>query len=72
MLQGLNLPILTDWTMFDLFTDPTGQKLATDRKSVAYSLTYRDDTRTLNSKEVDTAHTQILAALEKALDVRFR
>ncbi len=72
VLQGLNLPILTGWTMFDLFTDSTGQKLAADRKSVAYSLTYRDDTRTLKGKEVDDAHAKVLAALEKALDVRFR
>ena len=72
VLQGLNLPILAKWEMFDLFIDDSGEKIAADRKSVAYSLTYRDPARTLKSKEVDQTHAQVLAALEKALDVKFR
>jgi len=58
--------------MFDRFVDPSGEKLAADRKSITWSLTYRSPDRTLESAEVDAAHQKILEKLKKALPVEFR
>lgn len=57
--------LLIEYHCFDVFTDSTGEKLATDRKSMAYSFTYRSADRTLKSEEVDTAHKTILDHLAK-------
>ncbi len=67
-----NESLLVDYHCFDVFTDPTGEKLAKDKKSVAYSFTYRSADKTLKAKEVDSAHQKLLAHLEKALKVSFR
>ena len=69
---GLKEPLLTSATLFDVFTDPSGEKLAADRKSVAWTLYYRDRARTLESAEVDTIHTRVLEGLKKALPVSIR
>ncbi|MEO0018097.1 MAG: hypothetical protein RLZZ522_1380, partial [Verrucomicrobiota bacterium] len=65
-------PLLIAFKCFDVFTDPTGVKLLSDRKSVAYRFHYRAPDRTLKSDEVDAAHQRILAALTKNLGVKFR
>ena len=39
--SGLKEPLLIKAEVFDVFADPTGEKMANDRKSLAYSLTYR-------------------------------
>ena len=46
--------------------------MANDRKSLAYTLTYRSPERTLETAEVDLAHGRVLAGLEKALPVTIR
>ena len=58
--------------LFDVFQDPSGEKLAADKKSLAYSLTYRDLGGTLESATVDKAHAKILDGLQKKLKVQFR
>ena len=65
-------PLLVAFECFDVFTDPSGAKLAADRKSVAYRFHYRAADRTLKAEEVDAAHQKVLAALTRKLDVRFR
>ena len=65
-------PLLTDSECFDVFTDPSGEKLAADSKSVAYRFQYRAADRTLKAEEVDTAHQKVLEALTKSLGVKFR
>lgn len=65
-------PLLAGVSLFDVFSDPEGVKLPKDRKSLAYSLTYRDPTRTLESKEVDAAHARVVGALTGALPVSVR
>lgn len=65
-------PLLVSVTCFDQFNDPTGEKMPADKKSIAYSFTYRSDKGTLKQKEVDTAHDKLRAHLEKALPVTFR
>lgn len=65
-------PLFIASEVFDVFTDATGQKIAKDRKSIAWTLTYRSPEKTLESAEVDAAHQRILAALEKALPATVR
>jgi phenylalanyl-tRNA synthetase beta chain len=64
--------LLRSAELFDVFTDPSGQKLPADRKSLAYSLHYRADDRTLSAAEVEAAHGKVLDGLKKALPVEFR
>jgi phenylalanyl-tRNA synthetase beta chain len=65
-------PLLISTALFDVFTDPTGTKLAADRKSLAWTLTYRAPDKTLETAEVDATHNRIVSALEKALPVVVR
>jgi phenylalanyl-tRNA synthetase beta chain len=64
--------LLAGVELFDVFTDPTGQKVAADRKSMAYSLTYRAKDRTLTTEEVNAAHARLKDFLKAELDVVFR
>jgi phenylalanyl-tRNA synthetase beta chain len=70
--EGLE-PLLTDVELFDVFTDDQGVKLPADRRSLAYSLTYRAEDRTLRAEEVNAAHARLKAALQRAFaDLQFR
>lgn len=71
-LEKAKQPLLQKIELFDQFRDASGQKLAADRKSLAYTLTYRAPDRTLETAEVDTAHQTLLTTLEKALPVTLR
>jgi len=72
VLTSVNEPLLERWLLFDVFRDPSGEKLPADRKSLAWSLTYRHPERTLKSEEVDEAHGNIREQLRKQLSVQFR
>ncbi|MDA0766118.1 MAG: phenylalanine--tRNA ligase subunit beta [Verrucomicrobia bacterium] len=65
-------PLLVSSTCFDLYRDPSGEKLPADRKSIAYSFFYRHPERTLTGEEVDQAHAKILEHLKKSLPISFR
>lgn len=69
---GVKEPLLVKVELFDVFADPSGVKMAADRKSTAWTLTYRSADKTLETAEVDAAHARILAALEKALPATIR
>jgi len=70
--NGIKEPLLISTALFDVFTDPTGTKLAADRKSLAWTLTYRAPDKTLETAEVDATHNRIVSAIEKALPVVVR
>lgn len=57
-------PLLAEVTLFDVFTDATGAKIPADKKSLAYSLTYRSAERTLTTEEVNAAHAKLKARLQ--------
>ena len=59
--------LLVSCRLKEIFTDPTGEKLAADRKAVTYSFTYRDADKTLTAAEVDTAHAAVLKVLTEKL-----
>ncbi len=72
VLSKIKSPLLESFRLFDLFHDDSGQRLDAGKKSIAYSLTYRDRTRTLESSEIDKAHAEILDELKAKLPVEFR
>ena len=57
---------------FDIFTDDTGVKLPADRKSLAFSLTFRCAERTLTTEEVNAACDRLKGRLRERLGVEFR
>jgi phenylalanyl-tRNA synthetase beta chain len=65
-------PLLAGAEVFDVFSDATGEKLPADKKSTAWSLTYRAADRTLAASEVDEAHQRILKALLGTLPATIR
>jgi phenylalanyl-tRNA synthetase beta chain len=64
--------LLESYSLFDVFADPTGEKLDASKKSLAYSLTYRSKKKTLESKVVDKTHAKVLLALQEKLGVSIR
>ncbi len=71
-LATFDSPLLASVSLFDLFEDGSGAKLAADKKSLAFTLTYRAADRTLESAEVDALHAEVLAQLRSKLPVEFR
>ncbi|MCP5537386.1 MAG: phenylalanine--tRNA ligase subunit beta [Akkermansiaceae bacterium] len=67
-----NEMLLVSSACFDLFTDPTGEKMPVDKKSIAYTFHYRSPDRTLKANEVDQAHQKLLDKLSQALPITFR
>jgi phenylalanyl-tRNA synthetase beta chain len=65
-------PLLVGAELFDVFADPTGGKIPVGKKSVAWTLTYRSAERTLETKEVDEAHSRILNSLIGSLPATIR
>ena len=64
--------LLESFALFDVFADPSGEKMDATKKSLAYTITYRSKTKTLESKTVDKAHAKLLKALQEKLGVAFR
>lgn len=64
--------LIESYSLFDVFVDPTGEKLDASKKSLAYTLTYRAKNKTLESKVVDKAHAKLLKALQQRLGVAIR
>lgn len=59
-------------TPFDIFTDASGKKIAADKKSVALSLRFQHDERTLTTQEVNEACERLVILLRKSLGVDVR
>lgn len=56
--------------LFDIFEDE--KVIGKNKKSMAYSLTFRNSERTLTDKEVNVAHEKLRAKLAKELSVELR
>lgn len=61
--------LLEKVNLFDVFT---GNQVGEGKKSVAYSLTYRSDDRTLTDDEVNQAHQRVVEHLESLTGVTLR
>lgn len=71
-LKSAREPLLVDVQVFDLFIDPSGQKIPADKKSLACSLTYRASDRTLTQEEVSQVHQRLKERLVGELRVALR
>jgi phenylalanyl-tRNA synthetase beta chain len=71
-IRAAQAPNLESVRLFDLFLDPKGEKIAPDKKSLAYALTYRAPDRTLTEREVNDAHDLVRKKLTADLDCTFR
>jgi len=72
VIANLAEPLLVSAECFDVFTDASGIRIAAESKSVAYRFHYREPSRTLKTEEIDAAHQNVLDALVRGLDVKFR
>ena len=70
--QRKNDPLLESAVLFDVFEDPSGEKLERGRKSLAFSLTYRDRSGTLDAARADAAHSRIIEVLRKSFPITIR
>lgn len=61
--------LLESIQLFDIYRS---EKLGKDKKSVAYSLLFRDKNKTLNDTEVNNIMEEIVEALEKTLGAELR
>jgi len=61
--------LLTDVQVFDVYT---GEKLNENEKSIAYSLTFNDPTRTLTEEEVMSVFNKIIEDIEKSGKAKLR
>ena len=61
--------LLESATLFDIYRD---EKIGTNKKSVAYSLIFRDKKKTLSDEEINTAMENIVSELEKVLGAELR
>ena len=71
-IASANEPLLEKVELFDLFMENDGQKKPDMKKSLAYSLTYRDKNRTLTSEEVSVVHARIRERLRSDIGAELR
>lgn len=69
IIIGTDSHILKEARLFDVYR---GKPIPTGEKSLAYSLTYRADDRTLTDKEIDQVHSDIIERLRKKIGARLR
>ena len=68
-LQQLKLPLLTHTRLFEVCVS---EKLGANKKSMALSFFFSDETKTLTDKEVDGMMAKIIAQLEKEVQAEIR
>lgn len=61
--------ILEDINLFDVYRS---EKLGENKKSVAYSLTFRSNEKTLTDDEINVAMNNIITDLQKELNAELR
>ena len=61
--------ILESLKLFDIYRD---EKIGANKKSVAYSLIFRDKNKTLNDEEINSSMEAIIQELEKTLNAELR
>ena len=72
VIGSANEPLLERVELFDLFTEKVGENTGENRKSLAYSLTYRDKNRTLTNEEVSAVHARIRDRLQREVRAELR
>ncbi|MEY2480704.1 MAG: phenylalanyl-tRNA synthetase beta chain [Verrucomicrobiota bacterium] len=72
VIEHAKEPMLERVELFDLFSGKDAEHLGAARKSLAYTLTYRDKNRTLTNEEVSAVHAKIRERLQSELSVELR
>ncbi|CAA9255165.1 MAG: Phenylalanyl-tRNA synthetase beta chain [uncultured Chthoniobacterales bacterium] len=72
VLAAANEPLVQSVRLFDLFSGREGSSVGSGKKSLAYTLTYRDKNRTLTGDEVTVVHTRIRERLKSELGAELR
>jgi phenylalanyl-tRNA synthetase beta chain len=72
VIAAANEPLLEKVELFDLFMENDVKEPSQARKSLAYSLTYRDKNRTLTNEEVSAAHARIRERLQSDIGAELR
>jgi phenylalanyl-tRNA synthetase beta chain len=72
VIEAANEPLLEKVELFDLFMENDVKERSPARKSLAYSLTYRDKNRTLTNEEVSAAHARIRERLRNDVGAELR
>jgi phenylalanyl-tRNA synthetase beta chain len=67
-VQG-RLPALRAFHLFDVYT---GEQVGAGKKSLAYSLLYQAEDRTLTDEEVNAMHTEVVERVRRALGAEVR
>jgi phenylalanyl-tRNA synthetase beta chain len=68
-VHSLGNPLITETHLFDLYR---GAPIPAQKKSLAYSISYRAPDRTLTTQEINTLHTQIIEHIVRTLGVEIR
>ena len=61
--------LIKDVTVFDVYQ---GKQIKEDRKSLALTVRYQSEDKTLTDDEVNEVHGRVLDVLKKKLDVQIR
>ncbi len=61
--------IVESFKLFDVYK---GEQIPEGKKSIAYSITYRNENKTLTDREVEKVHNKILSTLEYTLGAKLR
>ena len=72
VIEGAKEPLLERVALFDLFSGKQAENMGAARKSLAYTLTYRDKNRTLTNEEVSAVHAKIRERLKRELAAELR
>jgi phenylalanyl-tRNA synthetase beta chain len=72
VLESAGEALLQSVALFDVFVDPTGERVPSGSKSLGYSLTYRAADRTLTAEEVNAAHGRLKQRVTSELGVTAR
>ena len=72
VIEGAREPLLAKIELFDLFSGKEAVSLGAGKKSLAYTLTYRDKNRTLTNDEITVVHAKIRERLQRELGVELR
>jgi phenylalanyl-tRNA synthetase beta chain len=68
-IRALGNPLITEMHLFDLYR---GAPIPAQKKSLAYSISYRAPDRTLTTQEINTLHTQVIEHIVRTLGVEIR
>ena len=71
-IESVKEPLLERVELFDLFSGEETEIFGVERKSLAYTLTYRDKNRTLTNDEITVVHAKIRERLQRELGVELR